>query len=448
VVLYSFTGQSGSGTDGFGPVGGLAMGRAAPGTTYGTIFYGVTRGGGRNQSGTLFSIGPNAMPGTTLAQYSQLHSFGDPSFGRDGTAPGAGLLLVGTTLYGTTSLGGTHNQGTIFSYDPTLAANNYTVLYSFRGGTDGAAPMAALINANGLLYGTTARGGGAGCFDHGGCGTVFAFNPATGADTVLHAFVGGTADGAAPMGNVTYYNGVLYGTASAGGSALCFAAAGCGTVFQIDLASGAYRQLHAFRSGGRDGAVPLDGLSVLTLSVGTVLVGDTSKGGGGTCSLDGCGTLFALNPTTLVERQLYATGTGMVGAAGLPLASHRGAMPAAPVGNLTPLGLGGAGVDASHRGVMGSTASGGGAAALSAARAAAAQAGCHTNFAHSAGTIYQLVIEPVTPTPFTVVYSFTGLSDGALPVGGLVQPGQTGPYYGETAQGGVCESGTVFQIQP
>jgi len=53
-----------------------------------------------------------------------------------------------------------------------------TVLYRFKGGTDGWSPLSPLTNVNGTLYGTTSNGG-----DHNTCciwygyGTVFALSP-------------------------------------------------------------------------------------------------------------------------------------------------------------------------------------------------------------------------------------------------------------------------------
>lgn len=38
------------------------------------------------------------------------------------------------------------------------ASSSYQLLYSFGGGSDGAAPYAGLINVNGMLYGTTLKG--------------------------------------------------------------------------------------------------------------------------------------------------------------------------------------------------------------------------------------------------------------------------------------------------
>jgi hypothetical protein len=61
---------------------------------------------------------------------------------------------------------------------PLAPAATETVLYDFRGGTDGANPHAGLISdSKGVLYGTTWRGGGTGCVAGLGCGTVFKLTP-------------------------------------------------------------------------------------------------------------------------------------------------------------------------------------------------------------------------------------------------------------------------------
>jgi uncharacterized repeat protein (TIGR03803 family) len=73
------------------------------------------------------------------------------------------------TLYGTTSMGGAHGEGTIFSM--TLSGNE-KMLYSFgSSNSDGLHPYASLIDVNGTLYGTTSGGGAY------GNGTVFALTP-------------------------------------------------------------------------------------------------------------------------------------------------------------------------------------------------------------------------------------------------------------------------------
>jgi uncharacterized repeat protein (TIGR03803 family) len=67
------------------------------------------------------------------------------------------LIDVNGTLYGTTWTGGYYGGGTVYSISTSGAEK---VLYSFRGGGDGASPESALIYVNGTLYGTTVNGGG------------------------------------------------------------------------------------------------------------------------------------------------------------------------------------------------------------------------------------------------------------------------------------------------
>ena len=54
---------------------------------------------------------------------------------------------------------------------PQPSSVSYQVLHSFGASSDGAQPMASLINVNGTLYGTTEDGGTS------GSGTVFALTP-------------------------------------------------------------------------------------------------------------------------------------------------------------------------------------------------------------------------------------------------------------------------------
>ena len=89
-----------------------------------------------------------------------------------------------TTLYGTTSYGGSFYAGTVFKLTPGDAGWTETVLHSFNG-IDGGYPGAGLIQgALGALYGTTQYGGSF------GYGTVFKLTPggAGWTETVLHSF--------------------------------------------------------------------------------------------------------------------------------------------------------------------------------------------------------------------------------------------------------------------
>jgi uncharacterized repeat protein (TIGR03803 family) len=124
-------------------------------------FYSTTYEGGGSANctggcGTVFELAPDG----TL---SMLHAFA----GSDGANPPAELVRTSNgTLYGTTYAGGSANLGAVFA----LKANgSVTTLHSFAGGTDGASPVSDLImDSRGELYGTTSVGGAA------NAGTVYA----------------------------------------------------------------------------------------------------------------------------------------------------------------------------------------------------------------------------------------------------------------------------------
>ena len=109
-ILHSFTGENG---DGATPYAGVILGPNG-------VLYGTTDAGGsiRNQScgagcGIVYELVPPSSQGGTWTEVV-LHNFG----GADGKEPFAGLVLANGTLYGTTSYGGTSNQGTVFSLIP------------------------------------------------------------------------------------------------------------------------------------------------------------------------------------------------------------------------------------------------------------------------------------------------------------------------------------------
>jgi uncharacterized repeat protein (TIGR03803 family) len=108
---------------------------------------------------------------------------------------------------------GAAHLGTVFSVKPT---GSFTVLHSFRGGKDGSEPEGDLIAVGGSLYGVTYQGGSTGCFDRLGCGTVFSVTPGK-VETVVYSFKGGS-DGLNPDAGLTSIGGKLYGTTASGGT--------------------------------------------------------------------------------------------------------------------------------------------------------------------------------------------------------------------------------------
>jgi hypothetical protein len=94
------------------------------------------------------------------------------------------------------------------------------VLHSFGKGTDGNEPLGSLVaDASGNLYGVTLRGGVYGSSTVYG-GTVFELSSGAGGswtETILHKFGKGT-DGSAPVGALIFDSvGNLYGTTAVGG---------------------------------------------------------------------------------------------------------------------------------------------------------------------------------------------------------------------------------------
>ena len=320
--------------------------------------------------------------------------------GTDGQNLYARLINVNGTLYGTTVSGGTGSCnlqvpgcGTVFAINRKTGAEKVLHLFcSQQNCTDGQSPVAGLIDVNGTLYGTTA-GGGTNCTNFGGCGTVFSLDPSTGTETVLHSFGSGT-DGSGPAADLIDVKGTLYGTTVGGGTS------GLGTVFALDLATGAETVLHSFGSG-TDGVQPRAGL----INVKGTLYGTTNYGGG--TAYDG--TVFALDPKTGAETVLYS------------FCSQANCTDGElPLGRL---------IDVNGT-LYGTTAHGGSTGPCG--------GGC--------GTVFSL--NPQTSVE-TVLYSFCSqqsCADGTGPQAGLINV--NGMLYGTGAGGGNADSGVVFALNP
>jgi uncharacterized repeat protein (TIGR03803 family) len=260
-VLYSFCPNYPNCSDGFDPSAGLVV--DASGNLTGTTY-----AGGADSLGTVFEVAPN---GTETVLYSF-------KGGNDGADPNAAVIAdANGNFYGTTYGGGTSGLGTVFEI---AADGTESVLYSFKGGSDGANPFASLIlDANGNLYGTTYSGGSS---NHG---TVFKVAPG-GAETVLYAFAGGS-DGTSPDSSLTAdARGNLYGATLYGGNTADCSGNGCGTVFKL-APDGAKTILHAF--AGSDGAQP--NASFVAGKRGE-LISTTYNGGNTGCGGTGCGVIF------------------------------------------------------------------------------------------------------------------------------------------------------------
>ncbi|HEY3777026.1 MAG TPA: choice-of-anchor tandem repeat GloVer-containing protein [Rhizomicrobium sp.] len=222
--------------------------------------------------------------------------------GIDGETPKSAPTALGKNLYGTTYSGGSGEAGVVYTVD--LRNDLLGIVYKFSG-PDGQSPGGRLTASDGILYGTTQAGGGGNC--DSGCGTVFALDPKSGAETVLHAFRSNSRDGLFPSAGMMEAGGTLYGTTQYGGRGNCSGLPGCGTVFSVDPANGDETVLHSFENDGKDGLYPVAGL----IRVNGTLYGTTQNGGTGSCDgvAPGCGTVFAIDLKTGTETVLYSFGS-------------------------------------------------------------------------------------------------------------------------------------------
>jgi uncharacterized repeat protein (TIGR03803 family) len=262
-VVYAF---QDNGMDAGGPMAGLI-------NVHG-VLYGTTYLGGVNNGGAVFSIDPSK------GVESVLHSFCGQRQCSDGQSPAAALVNVHGTLYGTTSYGGNKGDGTVFALDPETGAESVIYSFCSQGGdgcTDGAVPLASLIYEKGILYGTTQTGGTHNyCRFQVGCGSVFSLDPDTGEETVIYDFqASGSGDGNNPDSGLIDVHGTLYGTVPYGGAdgSGC-GGSGCGAVFAVDPKTGSEKVIHSF-GRGKDGADPEAGL----ILVNGELYGTTASGG-------------------------------------------------------------------------------------------------------------------------------------------------------------------------
>ncbi|HEX4159395.1 MAG TPA: choice-of-anchor tandem repeat GloVer-containing protein [Rhizomicrobium sp.] len=272
------------------------------------------------------------------------------------------------------------------------AAAQEKVLYTFQGSPDGAFPEAGLIGDKaGNLYGTTFHGGNTGCNFSAGCGTVFKLAP-DGTETVLYTFTGGSDGGEPTNGDALIRDakGNLYGTTGEGG------ADDAGVVFRI-APDGKEKVLYSF-TGGNDGNIPR---GVILDKAGN-LYGTTILGGA-----NGVGTVFKLTKTkggNYTESVLHSFGSGSDGTR--------------PYGGV---------IEDEAGNLFGATNTGG---------------------PNNDGVVYK-----ITPDGSeTVLYAFTGGSDGGVPGYESLIQDSAGNLYGTTVVGGnqACSQGcgTVFKVSP
>jgi uncharacterized repeat protein (TIGR03803 family) len=228
-VIHTFTG----GADGSGPGSPVAFDK------YGNL-YGTTPTGGTSGIGVLYQLKADATGNWRLRV---IHTF---TGGSDGGGGSAGRLLIDANgnLFGVCTVGGVSGFGTVFQITPAQGNWQFSTLYAFQDQPDGALPYGGLVfDKLGNLYGTTYYAGA------NDVGTVYKLTRSNGTwtESVLYSFKGGM-DGASPISSlVSDASGNFYGTTSDGGAASC----SCGVIFKMThAANGQWVESVAYRFPG------------------------------------------------------------------------------------------------------------------------------------------------------------------------------------------------------
>ncbi|MBO3116592.1 BspA family leucine-rich repeat surface protein, partial [Winogradskyella sp. DF17] len=329
--------------------------------------YGMTRRGGSNDSGVLFAYDPSTSTYTKKLDF-------DSSF--EGLQPAGRLVQTSNgMLYGMTQIGGSNNFGVLFEYDPITST--YTKRLDFDGTSNGRNPLGSLIQvSNGKLYGMTLQGGS------NNFGVLFEYDPITSTYTKRLDF-NGTSNGQNPYGSlVQASNGKLYGMTQGGGTF------DSGVLFEYDPATGIYTKRLDFN--GTTGRQPFGSL---VEAANGKLYGMTRLGGS-----NNDGVLFEYDPSisTYINKFDFDRTNGEN-----------------PYGSL---------IQASNGKLYGMTQGGG------------------SNFV---GVLFEY--DPATST-YTKKFDFDGIN-GRNPWGSLVQA-SNGKLYGMTERGGSNNRGVLFEYDP
>ena len=273
--------------------------------------------------------------------------------GNAGAAPGIAIADRKGNLYGTLGRGGAFNHGAIVELSPPPKPKSpwtQTIIFSFKGGADGSAPVALIWGRAGSLYVSTTAGGAT------GKGAIVRLSPpaangSTWRETVLYSFTR-AAEGDFAVGLSTDRAGKLYAVGSYTGLLRCSYAGGatpCGTIFMLSPPAGGglpWQENVIYRfKGGFDGAFP--SAPLIEDAKGRLYTTTIAGGGGGCFGLhrptSGCGTIVRLSPpaagrSAWTETVLYRFKDGKDGGNPNQLIADKGNLYTTTAGGDTSLG--------------------------------------------------------------------------------------------------------------
>jgi uncharacterized repeat protein (TIGR03803 family) len=360
---------------------------------------------------TLLALASLGVPHPSAAAttFETLHNYG---LGIAGSIPVGGVVLSGSkTLYGTTDAGGAPGYGgygVVFELTQGAGTTHWTetVLHRFQG-IDGRNPQTTMLrDPAGALYGATYYGG------TNDLGVVYKLTPPASSQgkwtfEVLHSFTG--IDGENPVGSLARdKSGAIYGVTYGGGKNFA------GNIFKLTPpAAGstkwAAETIFSF-DGYNTGDFPAAGL---VISPAGALYGTATSNGPNSL---GSGVVYELTPPAAGKTAWTYSVLHVFG-----LSESDGYAPQ------SELVLDSAGT------VYGTTAGGG----------APPPSGT------ASGTIFKLSppLKGKTGWAETILYTFTGETDGGAPATGLILD-KTGALYGTNDLGGAQQDGNIFRLTP
>jgi uncharacterized repeat protein (TIGR03803 family) len=266
-------------------------------------------------------------------------------------------------------------------------AQTFTVLHQFDSQNDGAESEGAILrDVHGNLYGTTAFPG-----------TVFKINR-KGKESILAAMDSPAPGLSAPSGTLIQDQaGNLYGVAEGG-------AGGAGVVYKVSL-KGQTTILFAFQ-GGLHTETPKGPAGGLFMDKSGNIFGAAQFGSNQTCRI-GCGSIFQLDPNGTLDLLYKFTGGSDGGNPIGPLVQDAD-------GNFYGVAQSGGDLSCPEKFLI-------------------RRAGC--------GVVFKLAANG----ELTVLHTFSGGKDGAVPQAGLLLDA-AGTLFGTTFGGGNSKHGTVFKI--
>ena len=266
-TIYNFDATTGN------PVSGVVLDKS--GNIYGTT------SGTNGVPGIVFELTPPTA-GKQAWTETTLFSFN----GTNGQTPDGGVVFDSSgNLYGTTYIGGSHNNGIVYKLAPPAAGKKVwteTVLLNFDG-TNGQNPYGGVVfDSSGKLYGTTYYGGS------GNFGVIYQLTPPAAGkkawtNTTIFNFKD-TPEEYPYSGVVIASSGQLYGTISAGSG-------GNGSFYLLTPPAAGkkmWTKTVPVVFNGMNGSTPLGGI---VFDKAGNLYGTTSGGGS-----VGYGTVFMYSP--------------------------------------------------------------------------------------------------------------------------------------------------------